>query len=57
MAEKLGLTPDKIRFLDKRVMNPADAFLAYLAKRRHFTVAELYDVLCECGFPVLADKL
>ena len=57
VAEKLGLNADEIRFLDKRTLNPADGFLAYVARQRHLTVGDLYDVLCECGLPVMADKL
>ena len=53
----LGLNPEEIRYLDRRTMNPADAALAYIARRRHLTVGDLYDILCECGLPLIADKL
>ncbi|KAL9963881.1 hypothetical protein ACROYT_G027434 [Oculina patagonica] len=57
VAEALGLTPQEIRFLDKRTLNPLDAALAFIAKQRHITVGDLYDVLNERGFPMLADLL
>ncbi|XP_020601814.1 uncharacterized protein LOC110040884 [Orbicella faveolata] len=55
VAEALGLTPQEIRFLDNRTLNPLDAALAFIAKQRHITVGDLYDLLSECGFPVIAD--
>ena len=55
VAEALGLTPQEIRFLDKRTLNPLDAALAFVAKQRNITVGDLYDKLSECGFPVIAD--
>jgi len=55
VAEELGLTQKEIRFLDKRTLNPLDAALAFVAKQRHITVGELYDLLSECGFPAIAD--
>ena len=55
VAEKLGLTPKEIRFLDKRTLNPLDAALTFVAKQRHITVGDLYDLLSECGFPLIAD--
>ena len=57
VAEKLGLRPTEIRYLDKRVLNPCDAALAFISQRRHINVDDLYDVLTECGYPVLADTL
>ena len=57
VAEALGLTPPEIRFLDNRTLNPFDAALAFIARQRCITVGYLYDVLKECGFPVLADVL
>lgn len=57
VAEKLGLTPRKIRFLDNRTLNPLDAALAFLANQRHINVGSLYDVLIECGYPVVADDM
>ena len=55
VAEALGLTPQEIRFLDHRTLNPLDSALAFIAKQRHITVGELYDMISECGFPVIAD--
>jgi len=55
IAEKLGLNPQEIRYLDKRVVNPFDAALCYIAGRRGLTVGNLYDVLSDCGVPRLAD--
>ncbi|XP_068743826.1 uncharacterized protein [Montipora capricornis] len=57
VAEKLGLSPKEIRYLDKRTLNPCDAALAFVSQRCHINVDELYDVLTECGYPVLADTL
>ena len=57
VAEKLGLTPRDIRFLDNRTLNPCDAALGFIANRRHITVGSLYEVLIECGFPMIADDL
>ena len=57
VAEKLGLNSEEIRYLDKRTLNPADALLSYIANQRYLTVGELYEVLCDCGVPVIADKL
>ena len=59
VAEKLGLTPDEIRFLDKRTLNPAKEMLEYIIayKYPYITAGQLYDVLTACGVPVLADLL
>lgn len=58
VAEKLGLTPEEIRFLDKRTLNPADAMLGYIASRYNITVGQLYELLnVQCGLPVIADHL
>ena len=57
VAEKLGLSPQEIRFLDKRILNPADALIGYIANQRYLSVGELYDVLCDCDLPVVADLL
>ena len=56
-AEKLGLTPEEIRFLDQRTLNPADAALSYIAQKYRITVGDLYHLLTECGLPVVADLL
>lgn len=57
IAEGLGLTPREIRFLDKRHRNPMDAALAFAARQGSLSVGELYDLLDERGFPMLADLL
>ena len=57
LAEKLGLAPHEIRFLDNRVMNPCEAAIAFIARQRYITVGELYDTISECGLPVFADIL
>ena len=56
-AEKLGLTPAEIRFLDKRTMNQVLEVLNVAAKKYLITVGDLYDVLKDCGLPVIADIL
>ena len=57
VAEKLGLNNEEIRFLDERNMNPVDALLGIIVNQRYMSVGELYQVLCDCGIPVIADKL
>ena len=58
LAERLGLTPAEIRFLDKRVLNPCDAALEHARKQRLIqNVGDLYDRLVDCEFPRLADLL
>ncbi|XP_022792905.1 uncharacterized protein LOC111331938 [Stylophora pistillata] len=57
-AERLGLTPAEIRFLDKRVLNPCDAALEHARKQGLIeNVGDLYDRLVNCEFPRLADLL
>ena len=57
VAEKLGLSPKLIRYLEKRTMNPCDEALAFISRRCSISVGELYDLLSECGLPVVADNL
>ena len=57
LAEGLGLTPAEIRFLDKRTLNPMEAALSFIGKQRFLRVGELYELLEEHNFPVLADLL
>ena len=57
VAEKLGLNPEEIRFLDDRYNNPVEALLAFVSNQRYLSVGELYQVLCDCGIPVIADQL
>ena len=56
-AEKLGLTPAEIRFLDKRAKNQVLEVLVFAAKKYLITVGDLYDVLKDCGLPTIADIL
>ena len=56
-AEKLGLTPAEILFLDKRTMNPVLGVLIFASQKYLLTVGDLYDVLKDCGLPVIADFL
>ena len=57
LAEGLGLTAAEIRFLEKRTLNPMDAALSFIVKQRFLRVGELYELLEEHNFPVLADLL
>ena len=57
LAEKLGLNPAEILYLDKRTMNPCIELLSYIRSQRLIDVGTLYDALVECGFPVWADML
>ena len=56
-AEKLVLTPAEIRFLDKRTMNQVLEVLIFASQKYLITVGDLYDVLKDCGLPVIADFL
>ena len=57
VAERLGLNAKEIRYLDVRIWNPCEAALSVVSQRRCMNVDDLYDVLTECGMPVLADIL
>ena len=57
VAEKLGLRPHEIRYLDKRIPNPAEAVLCCVAQQNGLTTGNLYDVLTDCELPMLADIL
>lgn len=57
VAEGLGLTPEEIRFLDKRTLNPMESALSFIVKQRFLSVGELYELLNKCNFPMLADLL
>ena len=57
VAEKLGLNPGEIRFLDNRTLNPAEAVLEFIGNRRYLSVGELYQMLCDCELPAVADLL
>jgi len=56
-AERLGLSAAEIRFLDKRVLNPCDAALAYSRDQRYISVGDLYDELVACELPLISDLL
>jgi len=53
IADRLGFNHAYIRCFDYRFRNPFETVLSCSS----LTVGELYDVLVECGFPVLADFL
>lgn len=57
LAEELGLAPQEIRFLDKRTLNPMEAALSFITRRRFVSVGELYELLNEDNRPRLADLL
>ncbi|KAJ7375431.1 hypothetical protein OS493_002197 [Desmophyllum pertusum] len=57
-AERLGLTPKEIRYLEKRVLNPCDAALAHSRNQGYISsVGDLYDALVDCELPLIADLL
>lgn len=58
LAERLGLAPAEIRFLEGRVLNPCDAVLEHARKQGLIqNVGDLYDKLVDCELPCLADLL
>ena len=57
IAEGLGLTPTEIRFINNRILNPADVALSFVSNQRITSVGLLYDLLNESGLPLLADFL
>ena len=57
VAERLGFRANEIKFLDMRYRNPSEAALAFVTHHHGTNVDDLYDVLTECGMPVLADIL
>ena len=57
LAEKLGMSYDEIRVLDKRTLNPCDVALNLVANSRHLNVGEVYDILVECELAGSADLL
>ncbi|KAJ7355028.1 hypothetical protein OS493_028696 [Desmophyllum pertusum] len=57
VAEKLGLSSAEIRYLHNRTMNPCIEALVHSRNQRFINVDTLYDVLVECGLPILADML
>ncbi|XP_067018974.1 uncharacterized protein [Acropora muricata] len=57
VAERMGFTAPEIRHLDHRTRNPFEAALTHYIQRNPIKVDDLYDILTECGMPVLADIL
>ena len=57
VAERLGLSPAEIRFLERRCLNPFESALVHCRNQRYLTVGQLYDVLVDCGLPMFADLL
>ena len=57
VAERLGLTPAQIRFLEKRCLNPMEYAIGHIRSQRYLNVGQLYDVVVECGCPTFADLL
>ncbi len=55
LADKLGLTPAEIHYLDNRTLNPS--LEAHIRNQRFINVDTLYNALVDCGLPVLADLL
>lgn len=53
VADQLGFEDAYIRCIDNRFKNPVELILSCSGLR----VGKLYDVLVECGFPLLADLL
>lgn len=57
LAERLGMEPTAIRYLDSRSNNPADEVLRHWEVKAHSTVGELYNILVDIGCPIIADLL
>ena len=57
VADGLGLTPREIRFIDQRILNPMDAVLHLVGRKRAVRVETLYDLMTELGLPKAADLL
>ncbi|XP_078380647.1 uncharacterized protein LOC144663539 isoform X2 [Oculina patagonica] len=57
LADKLGLTPAEIRYLDNRTLNPCLEALSHIRHQRFINVDTLYNALVECGLEMLADLL
>ena len=57
VAERLGLKPSEIRFLDKRSRNPFEDALIYSRNLQCWNVGQLYDMLLACGLPTYSDLL
>lgn len=57
VAERLGLKPSEIRFLDKRSRNPFESALIHSRNQQYWNVGQLYDVLVDCRFARFSDLL
>lgn len=57
VAERLGLTPEEIRYLDHRVLNPMDFLFRCAGEWSSVRVETLYDLMTELGLPEVADLL
>ena len=57
VADRLGLGGSEIQLLYERYPIPSEATLDSVAHLYGMNVDGLYDVLIECGMPVLADIL
>lgn len=57
VAETLGLSHREIQFLDQRTLNPAEALLGFITNQRYLSVGELYQILCDCELPAVANLL
>lgn len=57
VADKFGLSFAEISFLDERTLNPADALLGFITNQRYLSVEELYEILCDCELPEVAELL
>ena len=56
-AGHLGMSMEKMRFLDKRAFNPAAIVLECVATMTDMTTGQLYDILKCCGLEGYSEKL
>ena len=54
---RTGTNSTRDSFLDKRTLNPMEAALSFIVRQRFLSVGELYELLNEHHFPMLADLL
>ena len=57
LAERLDMSYDEIRFLDRRTNNPCDVVLDLIGNYRYLSAGEIYDKLVECDLAGAADVL
>ena len=57
VAERMGLAPAQIRFLEKRSRNPFEDAVLHIRKQQYLDVGQLYDAVVDSGFPTFADLL